>query len=42
MRCDNVASGELPGLAELGIVPQEMEPVIVEIVARMKRGNRPE
>jgi uncharacterized protein YbjT (DUF2867 family) len=39
MRRDNVASGEWPGLPELGIVPQEMEPVIEEIAARMKRGN---
>jgi uncharacterized protein YbjT (DUF2867 family) len=39
MRRDNVASGEWPGLAELGIVPQEIGPVMAEIAARMKRGN---
>jgi uncharacterized protein YbjT (DUF2867 family) len=37
MRVPNVASGDLPGLAELGIVPAPLEPEVSQYLARKSR-----
>ena len=38
---DNVASGDAPGLADLGVSPTPLEAVAPEYLARYRRGGRP-
>lgn len=39
LRMDNVASGELPGLAELGITPTGLDVILPTYLARYRRGG---
>ena len=41
LECDNVASGDVPGLADLGVSPTPLEAVAPEYLARYRRGGRP-
>ena len=41
LECDNVASGDAPGLADLGVEPTPLEAVAPGYLARYRRGGRP-
>ena len=41
LACDNVAAGDAPGLAELGLPPTPLEAVAPGYLARYRRGGRP-
>ena len=41
LECDNVATGDAPGLGDLGLLPTPLEAVAPGYLARYRRGGRP-
>ena len=40
LRTDNVASGQLPGLADLGVTPTTLEAVLPSYLYRYRKGGQ--